>query len=184
MYIGSYGEYKWIVTLNFNFNDLLKKCPNVLLSKYLVITSFDSGPLIPNQEEIENGWTIYENTMCSPVLDSLENLPYDNYDEWYVFKKPNEFVNTKTFVNYSGFTLRNPSYLLENADITWDKKAILEDIEIIENLHQEFWNQIQKLSPESYIANGDNFIYVTNNNLLYNMVKTLVQEMEIRSAQK
>jgi hypothetical protein len=35
--------------------DLLQLCPEVVLGKYIAITSFDSGPLAPTDEET-GGW--------------------------------------------------------------------------------------------------------------------------------
>jgi hypothetical protein len=46
--IGSEGVYEWLVT-DRQF-DLLRICPDVGLEKYIVITSFDSSPLVPTAE--------------------------------------------------------------------------------------------------------------------------------------
>ena len=56
-------------------------------------------------------------------------MPYDNYDEWYVFEELKEFIPDDLFVNYLSFSLRDPSYKLAEADPTWDKIALRYQIE-------------------------------------------------------
>jgi hypothetical protein len=43
--VGSQGLYEWLVT-DQQF-DPLKVCPEVVLGKYVAITSIDSGVLVP-----------------------------------------------------------------------------------------------------------------------------------------
>jgi hypothetical protein len=43
--VGSQGSYQWLVTEE-DF-DLLQLCPEIVLGKYVAITSIDSGELIP-----------------------------------------------------------------------------------------------------------------------------------------
>ena len=176
MYIGEHKTYQWLVTTDFGIYDLLKKCPEVLLGNHLVITAFDSGPINPSPEEMEAGWTAYGSTLCSPRLTSVEGLPYDNYDEWYLFTEARFLDSPEIFVNYYGFSLRNPTHLLEEADPTWDIAGIKYRIKVIEELHETFWHQLQQFSPESYIADGDNFIYVGQNRKLFDAVKSAVEE--------
>lgn len=54
--VGSQGLYEWLVT-DQQF-DLLQLCPEVVLGKYIAITSIDSGPLAPTDEETAAGWEI------------------------------------------------------------------------------------------------------------------------------
>ena len=52
--VGTQDQYEWLVT-DQQF-DLLQICPSVALGKYIAITSFDSGPLVPTNEESAAGW--------------------------------------------------------------------------------------------------------------------------------
>lgn len=176
LYTGERETYLWMFATDFRIHDLVKKCPEVLLGKHLVITAFDSGPVSPNPEEMEVGWTAYGSTMCSPRLTSLEGLSYDDYDEWYVFSEARCLDSPQIFVNYCGFSLRNPVHLLKEADPTWDIVGIKSQIKAIEELQEKFWHQLVHFSPESYIADGDNFIYVTGNQKLFEAVKTAAQK--------
>ena len=176
MYTGEHKTYQWLVRTDFGIHNLLKMCPMVLLGRHLVITAFDSGPIIPNPEEMEAGWTAHGATLCSPRLTSLKGIQYDNYDEWYVFTEARYLDNPEIFVNYCGFSLRNPRHLLEDADPTWDITGIKYRINVIDELQEMFWYEIERFSPESYIADGDNFIYVTKNRKLFEAVRDAVEK--------
>jgi len=176
MFTGRYKGYHWLVTTSFGIASLLRMCPNVLLRKYLVITAFDGGPISPNPEELKAGWTAYGETMCSPLLISIDGLPFDNNDEWYVFTEPKRINNPETFVGYGAFTLRNPKYLQEEADPTWDVVGVEHQRKYLEELQEKFWKQVEENSPESYIADGDSFIYVTEDEKLFEAVKKAVRQ--------
>jgi hypothetical protein len=51
--IGSQGRYEWLVT--DREIDLVQVCPEIVLGKYIAITSIDSGPLVPKRKG-EGGW--------------------------------------------------------------------------------------------------------------------------------
>jgi hypothetical protein len=163
MHSGEHGAYRWLISSDFTIGEFLKKCREVLLGKCVVITAFDSGPITPSLEESQEGWVTHGNTMCSPRMTLLTSLPHEQFDEWYVFDEPRQLQELEVFVNYSFFTLRDPSYLLENTDPTWDRTSAEEDIEYLRKMQAWFWTQIETIVPESYIAEGDQFIFVTKN---------------------
>jgi hypothetical protein len=156
---------------------LIERCPEALLGRYLVVASFDSGPLHPNAEETAAGWCLDNQLAYSPRLESLSRLPYDNFDEWYVFTSPTRLSSCDVFINFGRFTLRNPEESLAELDPTWDRvgaKALADE----QMLQQgQFWSQVELLGPESYIADGDNFIFATTNTDLFARV-----EIAFRSA--
>ena len=86
--VGSQGLCEWLVT-NQPF-DLLQICPEVVLGKYVAITSIDSGPLVPTDEEIAAGWESRGRIACSPKVESVESLPRAGWDEWYIFGNPTD----------------------------------------------------------------------------------------------
>jgi hypothetical protein len=160
--VGSQGRYQWIVT-DQEF-DLLQICPEVVRGKYLAITSFDSGPLVPTDEEKASGWANPCGIAYSPKVQNVASLPRADYDEWYifdapvdlgtshlednVFEVPQEHGHISVFVNY-GFALHPP----ERADL-----ATL------------FWPQMTRIRPESYVADNDYLTYVTANKALFSSV--------------
>ena len=83
--VGSQAEYEWLVT-DRQF-DLLQICPDVVLGKYIAITSFDSGPLVLTDEEKTAGWESRSNIAYSPKIQEVASLPRDQYDEWYIFDR-------------------------------------------------------------------------------------------------
>ena len=85
----------------------------------------------------------------SPKIESTEVIPFDGYDEWYVFDEKRTFEDHKVFVNWGGFSLCHPSF---------------------EDLMQGFWKQIRALNPTTYLAEGDNLVCVTRNRELYKSV--------------
>jgi hypothetical protein len=84
--LGSEGLYEWLVT-DQQF-DLLETCPEVVTGKYVAITSIDSGPLIPTNEEMATGWYSRGKIAYSPKIQNGEGLPRAGYDEWYIFDIP------------------------------------------------------------------------------------------------
>jgi hypothetical protein len=147
-FTGKHGDYFWVEWSEDFLGDLLFAFPQIVLKKYLVNTSFDSGSLVLAPTETEHGWRKHNELALSPAIKEVSQIPKDQYDEWYIFTSPATFDNYEVFINYGGFSLHN--FFLE---------------------HQErFWQQIERLAPESFLAEGDNLICITRNESLYNQV--------------
>jgi hypothetical protein len=160
---GAHGDYKWLSSRH-ELDDLLRLCPNVLLGKYIAVTSIDSGYLHPVDIEKLAGWEGRECIGYSPMVKSVEALPHEGWDEWYVFAQPTDLgisrLNSNmfdppvkpgevgVFVNY-GFALYPPD------------RASLADL---------FWSQIERIQPESYIADNDYLTFVTRDARLFDIV--------------
>jgi hypothetical protein len=167
--VGSQGLYEWLVT-DQEF-DLLQFCPEVVLGKYIAITSIDSGPLVPTDKEKAAGWESRGQIAYSPQLESVESLPCAGWDEWYifgsptdlgtshlgenVFEVPQERGHVSVLVNY-GFALHDPE---------------------LKDLATLFWQQIEWIRPESYIADGDYLNLVSMNKTLFASVRNAVKAL-------
>lgn len=167
--VGSQGAYEWLVT-DRQF-DLLRNCPDVVLGKYIAITSFDSGPLVPTDEEKAGGWESRSNIAYSPKIQDVASVPRDLYDEWYifdiladlgtshlgenVFEVPQEQGHVSVLVNY-GFALHPP------------ERASLANL---------FWPQMERIRPESYVADNDYLTFVSANKTLFVGVLDAVQAL-------
>ena len=46
---------------------------------------------------------------------------------------------------------------------TWDKRAEQTYNTVLAERQKLFWNQLFQVNTESYLADGDNFVYVTQN---------------------
>lgn len=167
--VGSQGVYEWLVT-DQQF-DLLRICPAIVLGKYVAINSFDSSPLVLNDEEKAAGWQNRSNIAYSPIVQNVSSVPRAEYDEWYIFDAPadlgvshlsenvfevaQEQGHVSVFVNY-GFAL-HPTERTGLADL--------------------FWPQMERIRPESYLADNDYLTFVTANKTLFvsllHAVKTL-----------
>ena len=120
-----------------------------MLGKHLAVTSCDSGPLQLSDEEKSAAWNHRGGISYSPCIESLDMVPvHDLYDEWYVFKVPvdlgairegNIFEfpisprHVEVFVNF-GFAMDAPE---------------------MQDLVSRFWQQLEWIRPEAYIAESD-----------------------------
>jgi hypothetical protein len=151
--VGSQGFYEWLVT-DQQF-DVLQICPEVVLGKYIAITSIDSAPVALTDREVSAGWESRGQVAYSPKVESVRSLPRAGFDEWYVFASPTDLGTShleenvfevpqeqghvSVFVNYC-FALHRPE---------------------MKDLATRFWKQIEWIRPESYIADGDHLNFVS-----------------------
>jgi hypothetical protein len=164
--VGSRGAYQWLVC-EHQLHDVMRVCAEVVINKYLAITSFDSGPLSLDEKEKVAGWESRGNIAYSPQVRAIDDLPHDLYDEWYIFKEPvdlgellpsdkNPFEASLqkgvvcAFVNFGGFSLARPE-MKDPADM--------------------FWRQLDWICPESYIADGTFLNFVSMNEEVFASVR-------------
>lgn len=168
--LGTQGPYDWLVT-DQDF-DLVQICPEVVLGKHVAITSIDSSPLVPSEAEAAAGWRSRGKIAYSPKVQSPQELPRDGWDEWYifdnhptdlgrshigenVFETPKERQHVDVFVNYN-LALHLPE---------------------MKNLAALFWEQIERIQPESYIADNDYLNFVTVNKSVFATVRDALQPL-------
>jgi hypothetical protein len=168
--VGSHGDYQWITSVEQDITSLLNGCPGAVLGKYLAITSIDSGTLHLTDQEQAQGWSspdaakVFSATSWSgpdyrgqvaysPSVSSIHGLPNEKHDEccdgsdeWYVFDEPIPVCEMESFVNWMGFRLYDPKY-------KWCADRL--------------WAQMERLRPESYIADATVFTFVTRNPTLF-----------------
>ncbi|MBZ5523334.1 MAG: hypothetical protein LAP21_13950 [Acidobacteriia bacterium] len=164
--VGSEGLYQWLVT--DQQIDLPQVCPEVVLEKYVAITSIDSGLLVPTDEETAAGWETRGEIAYSPKIQNINDLPRAGWDEWYIFDNPTDLGTShlaenifevpqeqghvSVFVNYC-FALHKPE---------------------IKDLTTLFWQQIARIRPESYVADNDYLNFVSMNKTLFASVRDAV----------
>jgi hypothetical protein len=162
---GARNRYEWLVSIDHDAN-LLQLCPELVLGKYVVVTSFDSGSLSLSDEEKHAGWESRNGIAYSPKIKNIEMLPTDWYDEWYIFSRPVDLGTLAVgqdisesrvqngllhvFVNHGGFALDSPEYA-EHA--------------------QFFWNQLDWIQAESFLAIGDYLNFVSAQKELFASVR-------------
>jgi hypothetical protein len=170
--VGSQGVYQWLVT-DERF-DLLQLCPEVVLGKYVAVTSIDSSELVPTDNETVAGWQSHEKIAYSPKIQHAKELPREGWDEWYIFNDPTDLGTShlqenifevprerghlSVFVNYC-FALHQPE---------------MESIAIL------FWQQMHWVRPESYVADNDYLNFVSMNKALFTGVHDAVKALGTR----
>ncbi len=140
----------------------------------LAVTRRDGSSLHLTDQELSDGWwtkeiaKVFQGTSWgppeyrddwkvaySPRVASIHGLPHETrercagYDEWYVFKQEVAAGEIEAFVNWVGFRLNDPVYL-------W--------------CTDRFWQQMDRLTPESYIADATLLTFVTRNRALFTNV--------------
>ena len=157
--VGSHGLYEWLVT-DQQF-DILQLCPEIVLGKYVAITSIDSGPLVPGDRQTVAGWQSRGRIAYSDKIRNVEGIPRAGWDEWYIFDNPTDLGvshleenifevqqeqgHVSVFVNYC-FALHQPE---------------------MKDLATLFWQQIARIHPESYVADNDLLNFASMNKALF-----------------
>jgi hypothetical protein len=176
---GTEGEYRWLIELDFDFFDLLESCPESVLGKCLVITSFDSGPYRLTQEEQKNGWEQYGDMALIPRVTNVRTLRYDQYDEWYLFQRYAVPRLTNVFVNDGIFELTPPDEYVEEGvamlGLNADRVGLRHRARIIADRRDLFWEQLRRNEVESYVAQGSRFSFATRDLTLFEQVNQLVR---------
>jgi len=173
--VGTYGSYQWLSMYERDMSELLSQCPQSVLGKYIAVTSIDGGALKLTEDEKAQGWWTsdqarFYHAICwsgheyredwkiaySPRITSIHGLPNEThdeccagFDEWYVFEQPCPPSEMEVFVNWGGFRLYDAHYQ-----------------EWIDRL----FAQLERLSAESYIADGTVLTFATRNASLFQNV--------------
>lgn len=100
MSAGAHGRYRWLVDRRYGIKDLIERCPGAVRDRYVVISSFDSGPLRPSADEEAAGWVFENNLTYLPKVEEAGMLPHDRFDEWYVFRSPVRLGACEVFVRF------------------------------------------------------------------------------------
>jgi hypothetical protein len=167
---GSRGDYSWLTTAEHELHDLITSCPQVVLGKYIAVTSFDSGWLVPNEDEILAGWQSRGGIAYSPKVESVEKLPHDLYDEWYVFKIPrdlgklfqgNVFETSMQAGQVEVFANFGPGFSLKSSEAK-DQTDL-------------FWLQLELIQPESFVSDGDLLNFATTDDQLFDSVRAALK---------
>jgi hypothetical protein len=180
--VGSHGNYQWLIKALSDITTLLRLCPDIVSGKYLAVTAIDSGTLRLTEEEKRDGWfttgagtirrdeneDIHEERFIahSPRIASIHGLPNEEhdeccegFDEWYVFENAPSPTEIEVFVNWGDFRLYDP---------VWQGHI------------DRFWEQMERIAPESYIADGTVFTIVTSNPVLFTSILSAFSELAQR----
>lgn len=145
---GCHQDYYWIQWERAFLRTLLRRVPSIVLGRYLINTSYDSGRLTLSDDERQQGWRSAGPLTYSPRISDVLAIPHDQFDEWLAFSRPTEIQSWKPLVNYCGLSLTDTNY---------------------ESLQEELWEKIESVRPESYLAEGDRLIFITSHRELHEL---------------
>ena len=153
MFHGVQGEYRWLETSAHEVYDVLQVCPDVAANKNIVITSFDAGPLQPTSEEIERGWRVSGSSVYIPVGSNVSSIPFEIFDEWYIFSGKAPERDYRVFVKHDWFTLGPAQAVYTRTGNAFD----------LRRMQRWFWQEMEQVSPETYLGRGARLKFVTRN---------------------
>ena len=179
---GKHGEFFWLErsiersAVDRPLIRLTKHCPEVLLNKHVLVTALDSGPLHLNDDRVNGGWKRDGRFAISPRISDAGDVPFCGcFDEWYVFDGAvPATLDIQVFVNMGTFSLGEPNPTIDTMYIGSDASVRDRLVAAVVPWREKFWMQLQQLTAESYVANGNCFTFVTRNAGLYADVNALM----------
>jgi hypothetical protein len=157
---GQRGLYRWLWSREGRLRDLVQRVPELVRGCFVVVSSFDSGPLRLAPEEAAAGWYSDGRLALSPKVEDIDLLPLGEWDEWYVFDAPPELSEIEVFVNYGDFS-PDPDRRLGPQGIGWGRRGAEEALRFSLERTERFWSQLEAMSPEAFLAENDAMICVT-----------------------
>src|SRR5260221_6460073 len=160
MFHGVHDEFKWLESPAHEIHDVLQVCPSVLTHKNIAVTSFDPKKLRPVEEKWLRECRVAGSALYLPLVDDPGVLPYNVFDEWYIFSSAAPEKTFKRFLNYEWFTLGPAQVVYFRHNIAWDVKR----------MRRLFWQEMEQVNPESYLARGNRLMFVTRNSEYFSSV--------------
>ena len=173
---GVHDGYQWLTcTGEVYMGTVLKLCPEIVLHRYLAVTSLDSGIRRLTAEECNAGWTTQGDIAYSPLIESLDGLQFQRdglgapgYDEWYVLETPRELARAVFHGNLFEFQPSSAHLLVFVNTFAF---VLHDPAPFIPGILELFWKQMDRVQPESYIADGrDCFTIVSKHRWLVDVV--------------
>ncbi len=185
MLMGKNGKWMWLSSKAACMGDVIEHCPHLVIDKFVLVTSLDSGLVILDEERLNNGWkyvgkVAYNPDLTndhaadgefalSPRVSNPADIPRDichgnMYDEWYVFNSPPQLDSAEVFINWGGFGLTI-------GHIGFHELTP-------HGFEERFWNQLAVINPHSYIADNGTLLFATADGALFEQVVMAVQNEE------
>lgn len=146
-----YWIIQWSEAWDPSLTDLLRVAPELVVGRQIAITSCDSGPYMPSEDEQNAGWRLFKTTAISKEVVQPSELPAPGFDEWYVFNSTPQVVPLRNHVNRYNFSV------LDECDAT-----------------ELFWEQIRIAQPLHVLGAGTpNIFLITRDWEIFKRVKEL-----------
>ena len=173
---GANGRYLWLQApvnasnVGLPVSKLLLDCPGVMKDRYVVITSLDSGPLQLTEQQLDAGWQRQGRLAVSPKISSATAIPFEWFDEWFIFDEPSAPDEVEVFVNYGTFSLADPNPTVGSVYIGSGPEVSEQLVASAKPLRERFWTQLEEIKPVTYVANGNCFLFVTSHAEIFECV--------------
>ncbi|WP_235212622.1 hypothetical protein [Burkholderia paludis] len=144
-----YRIVEWNDGTDGDLENLVLRCPELVVGRYVAIASCDSGPYTPTDGEFAAGWSRIGSLALSPPVETPSRLPMPGFDEWYVYDTPGRGEPHANFVNRVGFS----------------------PLDVDDRDTDAFWEQVVKLAPLHVLGAGTPHLFlVTRDDALFQAV--------------
>lgn len=185
MILGKNGKWMWLSSKAACMGDVLEKSPQTVIDKFVLVTSLDSGLVILNEQQLNQGWKYAVNEThnpdfkdqpqrrgifsLSPRVSNPSDIPRDichgnMYDEWYVFNSAPKIESAEVFINWGGF-----GFSVGHVGLHKMESCTFEE---------RFWDQLNVINPFAYMADNGTLLFATADGNLYEQVVLAVQDEE------
>ncbi len=152
------GDYHWLTAAgDVYLGTLLSVCPEIVLGRFVAVTSYDSGFLELGDRNSAAGWIAQDNIAYSPRISSIDILSFQRdgadspgYDEWYVF--PEERRLNPVFEGYYFEFKPDAGEIL--VFVNWFAFVLHDPEPYMPDILDRFWDQLRSIGPAAFIADG------------------------------
>lgn len=117
---GNLGAFQWIEAVSKDNTGLINAIRTLrrhLMGLRAVNVSWDSGLLVPSDEERRQGWTIKHSRAVSPVIDDgvIDSWPWcdGGFEEWYFFSTLPRDLSLSAYCNWVGRSIGDWASLVD-----------------------------------------------------------------------
>ena len=155
---------------------LVEICPEVVLGRYLAVTSIDSGDAWLTDKQRLAGWQLRSGIAYSPLLTTRGDLIYQTdgldvpgYDEWYLFETKGADLGEPIKENFfEPINAPRPGHLLVFVN---QLAFTIDPTPDVQFFAEMFWRQLEWIRPESYVSDGqDQLTFLTRNDTFFDTV--------------
>jgi len=169
--VGTHDDYHWLATEQF-LDDLLKLCPEIVIGKYVAVTSIDSSPFHSSEQERAAGWEHRNGIGYSPVILDPSAIPREGWDEWYIFDFPTDLGD---------MAARDASVF--QTDLIHGQLHSFVNFNFrptdTDGLAPFFWKQFERIRPLTYVAESDyNLVLITCDSHLFEAAHKAIKSLE------
>lgn len=120
---GDLGAFQWIEAVpkdDMSLIHVIRELRHRLIGLRAVNVSWDSGLLVPSDEEIRQGWTVEEGRAVSPLIDDvlIDAWPWcdGGWEEWYFFSTLPSDLNLSAYCDWGGHSIGDWASLVDTTN--------------------------------------------------------------------